>query len=184
MIPDIYVLRHGETAWNLEGRMQGRRDSPLTARGRAQAAAQGAALRAAGLAGLPARVSPQGRAQETARLALPGPACSDPRLAEIDMGLWTGKTRAEIFGAAESAADWGGAWSWYRTIPEGETLEALEARCAAVLAELTGPTLLVTHGVTSQMLRALALGGSSLDDLPGGQGIVHGVVGGTHITLP
>ena len=42
----LYLLRHGETAWNLERRMQGSKDSSLTARGRAQAAALGRALAA------------------------------------------------------------------------------------------------------------------------------------------
>ncbi|MCB1411303.1 MAG: histidine phosphatase family protein, partial [Rhodobacteraceae bacterium] len=48
-MPPIYILRHGQTVWNLEGRMQGSRDSSLTDLGRAQAARQGAILGRIGL---------------------------------------------------------------------------------------------------------------------------------------
>ncbi|MBT6023839.1 MAG: histidine phosphatase family protein, partial [Gammaproteobacteria bacterium] len=44
----VYVLRHGQTEWNLAGRMQGRMDSPLTALGEAQADAHGALLKSLG----------------------------------------------------------------------------------------------------------------------------------------
>ena len=67
--PELLILRHGETEWNREGRMQGALDSPLTYVGRAQALAQGAALRAAGIGPVRWFSSPQGRALETARLA-------------------------------------------------------------------------------------------------------------------
>ena len=65
----LYLLRHGETAWNLERRLQGSKDSPLTTRGREQAAAMGRAL-AAELACEPGPTiflrSPLGRTRETA----------------------------------------------------------------------------------------------------------------------
>ncbi|MCB2120639.1 MAG: histidine phosphatase family protein, partial [Rhodobacteraceae bacterium] len=47
--PELYVLRHGETVWNAEGRMQGTLDSPLTERGCAQARRQGEILASLGL---------------------------------------------------------------------------------------------------------------------------------------
>ena len=46
MFPELYILRHGETVWNFENRMQGALNSPLTAKGEAQAANQGRILRA------------------------------------------------------------------------------------------------------------------------------------------
>ena len=49
--PDLLILRHGETEWNLAGRMQGAMDSPLTAKGRAQAAAQARLLARHGIDG-------------------------------------------------------------------------------------------------------------------------------------
>ena len=67
-MPPLFLLRHGQTVWNREGRMQGRLDSPLTPLGQVQAARQGAILRANGVA-FPARTSPRGRARTTAALA-------------------------------------------------------------------------------------------------------------------
>ncbi|MGB2433038.1 MAG: phosphoglycerate mutase family protein, partial [Paracoccaceae bacterium] len=45
LYPELYILRHGETLWNQQGRFQGQRDSPLTDKGRRQAMAQGKVLR-------------------------------------------------------------------------------------------------------------------------------------------
>ena len=66
--PPLYILRHGETVWNAENRLQGHFDSPLTARGRAQAEAQNAILRARDLTGFTAL-----------RMAFGASACARPR---------------------------------------------------------------------------------------------------------
>ncbi|PCH78179.1 MAG: phosphoglycerate mutase, partial [Flavobacteriaceae bacterium] len=68
--PDLYILRHGETEWNQQGRFQGRKDSALTANGIAQAMKQKALL--AKIQKLPKKkyISPLGRTIHTARLAL------------------------------------------------------------------------------------------------------------------
>ncbi len=99
-----YLLRHGETEFNLEGRLQGQQDSPLTARGRAQARGHGALLKT--LIAEPGTwrvvASPLGRTMDTARLAcaelgLPETAIeTDARLMEIAYGEWEGQTYAEI----------------------------------------------------------------------------------------
>jgi probable phosphoglycerate mutase len=118
----LYLLRHGETAWNLERRMQGGKDSSLTARGREQAAAMGRAL-AAELAREPGPTiflrSPLGRTRETALLvgyALgldPAEWRDDPRLAELGYGAWEGSTWAEIeVSQPDALANW-------RADPEG-----------------------------------------------------------------
>ncbi len=96
----LYLLRHGETEFNLEGRLQGQQDSPLTARGRAQARAHGALLKTLIAEPEAWRVvaSPLGRTMDTARLAcaelgLPEAAIeTDPRLKEIAFGDWEGLT--------------------------------------------------------------------------------------------
>ena len=100
-LPPIWFLRHGQTEWNLEGRLQGHKDSPLTALGRSQAARQARILPdilqrvATGAGGCFA--SPLGRAQETARIALAGRGfVTDPRLSEIATGDWEGRLRAEV----------------------------------------------------------------------------------------
>jgi probable phosphoglycerate mutase len=177
-LPDLFILRHGETDWNRAGRMQGGLDSPLTDLGRAQARAMGAALARHGVGPATHHIlsSPQGRCVTTAQLAFDRDPAPDPRLVEIAMGDWAGLTTAEI------AARWPGPqgedfMALYARVPNGESFASLSARCHALLATLDRPTVIVTHGMTSRFLRALALG---LDpaDVPGGQGVIHHLSGG------
>src|SRR5437016_4372087 len=97
LIAPLYMLRHGETAWNTERRMQGTKDSPLTERGRQQAAALARALKSE--LGREAGStmfwrSPLGRVRETAEiigreLGLPAQDWrEDQRLAELSYGDW------------------------------------------------------------------------------------------------
>ncbi len=188
--PPIYVLRHGETQWNAEGRLQGARNSPLTQTGRAQAARQRALLAGLDLAAFDIRISPQGRAIETAAIALAAEADylhTDARLREIGVGGWAGLRRPEMQPApvtpTEHTPD--GPLALYDAAPGGEGFTALRARCLSFLDSLARPTICVTHGITSRMLRATAMGqpGAALGDLPGGQGVVHVVEDGAHRTL-
>ncbi|MBT6531573.1 MAG: histidine phosphatase family protein, partial [Marinovum sp.] len=99
--PEVYFLRHGQTEWNLQGRFQGQKDSPLTALGRVQAEDQGRLLRAliADWRAVDVWVSPLGRTRKTAEIALRNvPAMPEivPELAEINVGGWQGLRRAEI----------------------------------------------------------------------------------------
>lgn len=172
----MFILRHGETQWNVEGRMQGSLDSPLTARGRAQAERQGEILRRAGAAGLPVYSSPQGRALETVRLALP--ACMpviDSRLAEVALGGWQGLSVAEILRADPDAGAHPASFLWKFNAPGGERLEVVLARIAGFLAEAPVDAIVVTHGVTSQLMRGLLLGlaPDETERLTDRQGIVH-----------
>lgn len=173
-IPEFYVMRHGETEWNAAGRFQGGLDSPLTARGRSQAIAMGRALAARGLARHRWISSPLPRARHTATLARgAAPDMTDPRLAEIGMGDWSGLTRAEIDARWPGPPD-EGLMSFYARVAAGEPLPAVAARVAAFLATLDGPAVLVTHGITSRFLRGAVLGlpPERLGELPGGHGIV------------
>lgn len=176
-LPDLWLLRHGETEWNVARRMQGRRDSVLTALGRQQAAAQAALIPQEGVARV---ASPLGRAQASARIVFAGqPFATDERLAEIDVGDWSGETLADLtarhpqhFGRGDSL--------WYDHAPGGEGLAGLEARARSFLADVTRPTVVVTHGITLRMLRALTQGLPFDAELgtrfP--QGAVHHVSGG------
>lgn len=161
----LYLVRHGQTEWNVAGRFQGRSDSPLTALGRAQAEANGRRLARVladdGLVGAPlaARVSPLGRARLTAERiggTVPLSITEEPRLMEIDFGSWEGWTRAEVFatlgGEAQLPPDW-----QFRA-PGGETYDEVRARVAAALAEAPEPALIVTHGVISRVVRGVVLG--------------------------
>ncbi|SLN44362.1 Putative phosphoserine phosphatase 2 [Aquimixticola soesokkakensis] len=169
-LPPLYILRHGQTRWNVEGRMQGRKDSALTDLGRAQAAAQRDLLAPilAQHADIACFSSPLGRAATTAQIALAGRKVRlDPRIAEVSVGPWEGRLRAEVLAeglpalagarvrpsASESAM-----FDLFLSAPEGEGFEATKARCKDFLAALQQPAVIVSHGVISAVLRGLACG--------------------------
>lgn len=172
---ELLILRHGETEWNRSGRLQGALDSRLTDTGRDQALCQGRILKNFGISGWSAYCSPQGRATETAALALPEfPVNLDPRLREIGLGDWSGQLREDL---AERFPDLfaGDGLEWYDHAPGGEGLAAVGRRLACFLAELSGPSVIVTHGITSRVLRCLLLGlpAESFGTVGGGQGVVY-----------
>jgi probable phosphoglycerate mutase len=166
----LYVLRHGQTTWNTERRMQGAKNSDLTELGRAQAAAMGRALRAE-LALEPGPTlflrSPLGRAVETSLLvgrALgvdPAVWRDDPRLAELGYGQWEGSTWKEI------EADHPDALAQWRADPHGfcppggESHFDLRRRTEAALGDIVAAnirTVIVGHGVSGAVLRGVNLG--------------------------
>lgn len=166
----LYVLRHGETAWNLERRMQGSLDSELTERGRAQAVAMGRTLaRELAREQRPTVFlrSPLGRTRETSLIVGreigldPGAWRDDPRLAELGYGSWEGSTWTEIEAHTPNAlADWRADPETYCP-PGGETHAALRLRAAAMLADIVASkvrTVIVGHGVSGAVLRGLNLG--------------------------
>jgi probable phosphoglycerate mutase len=157
----VYVglVRHAPTAWTAEGRIQGRADPPLSPEGRARAAqwrlpADLARLAAEGRLGWAA--SPLRRAVETAALLGGTAPRLDPRLAERDFGVWTGRLLAE---AAEAGPEAG----WAARPPAGESLAEVLARARAWLDDLgtaEGPEtwVAVTHGGVIRALVAAATG--------------------------
>ena len=183
--PPLYILRHGETEWNAQNRLQGRFDSALTAQGRAQALAQRRILEARDLSGFIALTSPQGRAFHTASIALEGVVDgieTDNRLREIGVGDWAGRARTDLMTIVPDARD---TFDLYETAPGGEGFHTLRTRCTAFLEDLKGPAILITHGITSRMLRLIVLGlkTEALRDLPGGQGVVFHLEGGVQNRL-
>ena len=88
--PERYILRHGETVWNRQGRYQRRRDSPLTEKGRQQAVRQRKLLNAIETLPIKVFVNPLGRTVETARLAVTfvDHLIMDDRLQELNFGKW------------------------------------------------------------------------------------------------
>lgn len=176
--PELYILRHGETEWNAEGRMQGALNSPLTPAGKAQAERQAEILAQIDLEGFDILSSPQGRAFETAAIALARQVThlrTDDRLREIGVGDWAGKVRSALPGAEAFVDGPDGALELYERAPQGEGFSALEQRCEAFLTSLTRPSVLVTHGITSRMLRAILTGEGALalGNMGGGQGVVY-----------
>lgn len=164
----IYLVRHGQTAFNLERRHQGHVDSPLTQRGREQARRAGIAL--AALLDPPNTVvfsSPLGRAFQTARIvaeatAVERPIIVDPDLMEIGMGSCEGITEAEL------AKRWPGSEipltgeGMSFLSPDGESLAALAERLSRALRRVgdhgASSCIVVSHGITNRVMRALYLG--------------------------
>ena len=190
--PEIFVLRHGQTEWNLAGRFQGRLDSPLTETGRGQALTQAEILaaRAGGHADLSAYCSPQPRALRTAEIALAPlglmPA-QDPRLCEISFGVWEGLTFDQIamdWPDHVSHADFDG-FEWQFQSPGGEDFDQMRQRVTEFLDHLSGPSIIVTHGITSRILRGVWLGhqGNEIAGMPGGQGCVYHLRDGRQMKL-
>ena len=175
-LPELWILRHGQTEWNVAGRLQGLLDSPLTDIGRAQAAAQGRILARAAPADAMVISSPSPRAMTTASLAMPDRQVTrDARLTEIDLGQWQGRALADIEAAHPEITAETDPNLWKFNAPGGESLPAMEARVRSFLVDLSAPAILVTHGVTSRLMRCVILGlpVTGLSDLPGGQGVVH-----------
>jgi len=159
------LVRHGETEWNLEQRIQGRLDSPLTERGIAQANSIGrriGALPEMATAGIVA--SPLMRARRTAEIICrhrPGATLRlDNRLREISLGSWDGLSRDEIGLRAPGIFEGDGRYEWYFRSPDGETYDAFADRIADWLGEAveTPALIVVTHGIVSRVLRGLYAG--------------------------
>ena len=162
----LFLVRHGETAWNREGRWQGQHDEPLSDLGRAQAAAIADRLRPLHPHALHA--SDLSRAWSTA-LAI-GEATgltplSDPRLREVDVGEWRGLTPAETAARYPAGyARWREGGTGWR---DGETYAAMRVRAVAALDELLrgrdadSRIVVVTHG---GVIRALVLHSLGLPD--------------------
>jgi len=170
LIAPLYMLRHGETVWNTERRMQGTRNSDLTERGRAQAVAMGRALaKELALEERPTLFlrSPLGRTRETSlivgrELGLdPARWRDEPRLAELGYGDWEGFSWAEIEAHTPNAlADWKADPENYCP-PRGESHADLRGRAAAMLADIAASntrTVAIGHGVSGAVLRGLNLG--------------------------
>ena len=179
--PELLIMRHGQTVWNRAGIMQGSRDSELTGLGRSQARELNGLLARAGLTPEHrAWVSPQGRAQATAGFALKGHFAAwttDARLAEIHVGEFEGLTFEDAVRTHPAFADRPGHIGWQFHAPGGETYAQFRGRVQSWLDDLKQPAVVVSHGITSRVMRAvvLGLGEGELGDLPGGQGIIHRV---------
>jgi probable phosphoglycerate mutase len=165
-VPILYYLRHGETDWNAEGRLQGQRDIALNALGRRQAASCGELLRA--LFARDSRTpqefdyvsSPLIRARATMELARemlgldPSGYATDPRLAEMSFGQWEGRTYAELRAAERPALAARERDKWRFAPPEGESYEQLAERVSQWYATLQNDTVAAAHGGVARALMA------------------------------
>jgi broad specificity phosphatase PhoE len=160
----VYLIRHAETVWNVERRIQGSLDAPLTDRGRRQVTCLVAALRGVPLAALYA--SPLERAQETARplaaaRGLPVQTVDDLR--ELDQGEWEARLLDEVRAEdGERLLAW---WNAPHTVrmPGGETLEEVAARARRAFDEIVArhpgrAVAAVAHGGVNKALLLAFLG--------------------------
>jgi probable phosphoglycerate mutase len=152
----ILLIRHGRTAWNEQGRMQGRVDLPLSPAGRAEVA--GWQL-PDGWAGARWLSSPLRRATETAALLTDRLVAIEPRLTEMDWGAFEGRTLAELRAAAPAAMAANEARGLDFRPDGGESPREVRARLESLLAELTdAPTVCVTHKGVIRAAVSLATG--------------------------
>lgn len=159
----LILIRHGETDWNREGRLQGGQDIPLNDLGRSQAAEAAERLRtlAPGFAALDYIGSPMQRARETMDILrrtldlAPGAYRLDDRLKELTFGSWEGYTWRDIRKAEREQAQLRERDKWSFVPPGGESYAMLAERIRPVLQELTGETVLVSHGGVARAVLAL-----------------------------
>lgn len=147
----IYLVRHAESVWNRERRVQGTRlDVPLSTVGRAQARLLGERLR-----DMPVRAvfcSVAGRAVETAQIALGEdyPMTTLEELQELSLGNWEGRLISELREENLESVE-----RWYHSptsvkIEGGEDLHAFRKRSVGAMTRIVettgGDVLVVTHG--------------------------------------
>lgn len=156
MTPLVYFVRHGQTAWNEEGRLQGQAETDITLKGRTQADRNGRRL--AELISNPTAfdfvASPMRRTRETmerVRTAMgldPAAYRTDPRLVEVCFGDWQGHTFAELDARVPGTTDERSRDKW-NFVPPGkgaESYQMLFDRVTPFLDEISRPTVCVSHG--------------------------------------
>lgn len=183
--PKLWFLRHGETVWNAEKRIQGQLESDLTARGIAQAHQQAVVMEPLLHPSPPCFVSPLGRAQRTAEIALGGRSfATDPRLAEVHAGAWQGLLRDEVLKAHPTLEN-ATALEVFLSAPEGERFDGFRQRIVSFLDDLTEPSVIVAHGLLGQVLRGVICGFArdEMGQLPNGQGCVYVLEDGAETVL-
>lgn len=159
-VPERLLLaRHGQTVWNIEHRLQGQLDSPLTDEGIAQAQAIADRLEGAGM--LTVCSSPLGRAMQTATIIaerIGSDLIEVPELAEVDHGALAGMTWDEIDAAYPTAREERAANRYGWAFPGGESYAQARSRARKALSSCgwasEGTPLLVSHEMIGRMLRA------------------------------
>ena len=186
----LLLVRHGQTAWNADGRHMGQLDVPLDKLGRAQALAVARRMRTEQPAAIYS--SDLGRARETAAAIQSAVASRpeirlDPRLRELQFGDWQGLTHSEMIqrdaaGLARWQAD-----PLHVAPPNGETLLTLAGRVEAAYKDMCAAhpdqtIVVVGHGGALQVMivaalelplgasRKLELSNASLSELRSGDG--------------
>ena len=167
----LIFVRHGETAYNAENRLQGQLDIPLNARGRDQARAVGRALRArigaeidrleAADAFIASQLVRARQTMEIARDAMglpPGRYRLEATLKELSFGAWEGLTWPEIEAQDPKGIRARTRDKWRFAPPGGESYAMLTERVRPWLERLTGDAFVVSHGGVARALMTLIAG--------------------------
>ena len=170
----LIFLRHGETDWNAEGRLQGQHDVPLNGRGRDQAASAGRMVRdafGADLGSLHFVASPLSRTRETMEIARTAMGLDplsydmDQRLVELSFGRWEGLIWPEVKAMDPWAATAREGNKWTFQPPGGESYAMLADRLRPWLDTIERDTLVVSHGGVARVLLVL-IGGMTTASAP------------------
>lgn len=174
MVPEVplYLIRHGQTDWNAEGRFQGQRDIPLNDVGRGQARRNGALLqsligdRATDFAFVSSPMTRTRQTMELVRTAMhldPAAYTTNDALVELSFGDWEGHTLAELKALFPEAMHRREADKW-NFVPPGEKAESYEIlswRVSGWLRYVNVPTVCVTHGgVMRSIIKLCAASGA------------------------
>lgn len=158
----VYVIRHGQTEWNLEGRLQGGKDSPLTPLGERQAKAAASSLKSEAPGAIV--TSPIGRAKRTAKILADVFSIAmdeDPRLGEMRFGEAEGLTLAEVDQRWPGFREQREGQKWTTRWPEGESYQDVDARLTELCAErlrallddaAADPLAITGHETTNKVL--------------------------------
>lgn len=151
----IYLTRHGETEWNIQNRIQGWKDSPLTSKGINDAIALSQNISEINFNEIYS--SPSMRAMNTAKILTGNkdiPIIEDVNLKEINFGDWEGKTKSEITERFENefSSLWEAPDSYDHLPHNGESLSSVRNRVEQVIKNIistnkNGNVLIVTHAV-------------------------------------
>lgn len=149
------MLRHGHTAWNRAGRLQGRIDEPLDddARLHLSRLQLPVPFRDARLGS-----SPLARAVETARIVTGREPAIIPELIEMDLGAFEGRRGVDLIEDPGSGYRHIEHWGWDYLPPGGETPQSVWLRLKPWLATLRGQTVAVTHIGIMRVVLARATG--------------------------
>lgn len=154
----VYVIRHGQTKWNAEGRWQGHADVPLSEEGYDQARALAEHLSDVDFSAV--YTSDLKRARETGRVlaeATGAPLVVDTRLRELNLGALQGLTHAEIRARYPNDDDQMKANYFDHVVTNGESRREMQARAYAAWQDMldqadSRPVALVSHGGTIRLL--------------------------------
>lgn len=161
----IYLLRHGETEFNTQGRYQGELDSPLTEVGVQQVQQNAQMLKS--LIGNPNEwkivSSPLGRAMQSTEIICETIGYDvkkvekDERLTEVAVGQWAGLTTKEIESSWPNLFQNTDVYNWYFNAPNGEAYDSVVCRLSAWLKDMqhVPNVIAISHGLTGRILRGI-----------------------------